>query len=97
DAPVDAVIGRLILMHLTDPAAVLVHLRTLLVPGGLMVFQEQDVAGVLSDPPCPLFDTTVERIRETFRRIGADDRVGLKLPRIFAAAGLPTPRMILGA
>src|SRR5690606_21893055 len=43
DAPVDAVIGRLILMHLPDPAAVLAHLRTLLVPGGLLVFQEMDL------------------------------------------------------
>lgn len=97
ELPVDAVVGRLIIMHLPNPAAVLAHLRTLLVPGGLMVFQEMDLAGSISDPPCPLFDTTLDRVRETLRRIGADHRVGLKLPRVFAAAGLPIPRMILGA
>ena len=97
DTPVDAVIGRLILMHLPDPAAVLSHLRTLLVPGGLLVFQEMDLAGAISDPPCPLYDSTLDRIRTTLRRVGADPRAGLKLPRFFAAAGLPTPRLILGA
>lgn len=97
EMPVDAIVGRLILMHLPDPAAALAHLRTLLVPGGLMVFQEMDLAGSISDPPCPLFDTTLARVRETLRRVGADPRAGLKLPRMFAAAGLPIPRMMLGA
>ncbi|MBX6722068.1 MAG: class I SAM-dependent methyltransferase [Dactylosporangium sp.] len=97
DAPVDAVIGRLILMHLPDPAAVLAHLRTLLVPGGLLMFQEMDLTEAISDPPCPLYDSTLDRVRQTLRRVGADPRTGLKLPRFFAAAGLPTPRLILGA
>lgn len=97
ELPVDAVVGRLILMHLPDPVAALAHLRTLLAPGGLVVFQEMDLTGSISHPTCPLYETTLERIRETLRRIGADVRVGLRLPQIFAAAGLPTPRMILGA
>lgn len=97
DEPVDAVVGRLLLMHLTDPAGALRHLRGLLVPGGLMVFHEFDLAGSVTEPPCPLFDTTLGRLRETFRRVGVDPRAGLRLRRWFLQAGLPEPEMTLGA
>jgi ubiquinone/menaquinone biosynthesis C-methylase UbiE len=97
DLPIDAVIGRMILMHLPDPVAVLAHLRTLLAPDGLIAFQEMVLPGGGSDPTCPLFDRSVDRITQTLRRLGADVRVGLRLPRIFRAAGLPDPTMILAA
>ncbi|MFD0747509.1 class I SAM-dependent methyltransferase [Phytohabitans flavus] len=45
DVPIDAVIGRQVLMHLAEPAATLRHLRKLLAPGGLIAFQEPDWAG----------------------------------------------------
>lgn len=44
DGLVDAVIGRLILMHLKDPAATVRALRALVRPGGIISFQEVDVA-----------------------------------------------------
>lgn len=97
DLPVDAVVGRLVLMYLSDPVAVLARLRTLLNPGGLLIFQEMDLTGAVSHPRCPLYDQTLGRVRETLRRIGADVRIGLALPQLFRAAGLPTPRMIMGA
>jgi SAM-dependent methyltransferase len=97
DVPVDALVGRLILMYLADPAAALRKLRPLLAPGGLMVFHEMDIYGAVSQPPCPLLEATAERIRETLRRVGADARVGLRLRQIFQDAGLPEPHMILGA
>lgn len=96
-APVDAVIGRLILMHLPDPAGALRHLRSVLVPGGLVVFHEFDLAGATTEPPCPLLDSTLERVRETLCRVGADPRAGLRLRRWYLDAGLPEPQMILGA
>lgn len=97
DQPVDAVVGRLVLMHLPDPPAALRHLRDVLVPGGLVVFHEFDLAGSGTEPACPLFDTTLERLRETFRRVGVDPRAGLRLRRWFLQAGLPEPEMTLGA
>ncbi|MFI7614416.1 class I SAM-dependent methyltransferase [Nonomuraea terrae] len=97
DLRVDAVIGRLVLMYLPDAVAALAHLRTLLAPGGLMVFQEVDLIGATSEPPCPLLEATVARVAETLRRVGGDVRTGLRLPRLFTAAGLPRPRMIMGA
>ena len=44
DGLVDAVIGRLILMHLKDPAVAVRALSALVRPGGIISFQEVDVA-----------------------------------------------------
>jgi ubiquinone/menaquinone biosynthesis C-methylase UbiE len=94
DAPVDALVGRLVLMYFPDPAAVLRGLLRYLRPGGLVVFQEMDMGAVVSEPHCALLEETAERIRQTFARAGADPRAGLKLWRIFRSAGLPAPQMI---
>ncbi len=97
DAPVDALVGRLVLMYFADPAVMLRRLLAWVKPGGIVAVQELDMDGVRSDPNCPLFETAAQRIRETFSRAGYDPRTGLKLWRIFREAGLPAPRMILGA
>ena len=88
DEPVDALVGRLVLMYLADPAVVLRRLAGFVRPGGVVAFHEFDVDGAKSQPCCPLFDTTVQRIRDTFVRAGIDIRTGLKLGRIFEEAGL---------
>jgi SAM-dependent methyltransferase len=97
DVPIDAVVGRQVLMHLAEPAVVLRHLRGLLAPGGLMAFHEPDWAGAGAHPPCPLVELTLDRIRKTLRRTGADPRAGLRLRHILGNAGLAHPRAILGA
>ncbi len=96
-SPVDAVIGRLVLMYFREPAAVVRHLARLVVPGGIVVFHEFDLAAARSEPTCALFDTALARLRLAFARVGVDDRVGLKLARIFRDAGLDRPTMIQGA
>jgi hypothetical protein len=40
DAPVDALAGRLILIHLDDPASVLTKLARYVRPGGIVTFQD---------------------------------------------------------
>jgi hypothetical protein len=97
DAPVDALVGRLVLMYFADPAVMLRRLLAWLQPGGIVAFQELDIDGAKSEPRCPVFETAVRRIRETFIRAGSDPRTGLKLGRMFQEAGLPAPQMILGA
>jgi ubiquinone/menaquinone biosynthesis C-methylase UbiE len=98
DEPVDALIGRLVLQYLADPALVLRRLATLVKPGGLVAFQEADVKdGVYSEPVCPVYETTIQRMAQTFIRIGAEARTGSKLAQMFQAAGLPAPQMILHA
>ena len=97
DEPVDALIGRLVLMYFVDPAVLLRRLAGFLKPDGLVIFQELNAHGAKSEPVCDLFETTVARITQTCTRSGADVQTGLKLARIFQEAGLPRPQMIQGA
>jgi ubiquinone/menaquinone biosynthesis C-methylase UbiE len=97
DEPVDALIGRLVLMYFADPAVTLRRLTTFLKPGGVIAFHEMDMEGAKSEPTCELFETAVQRIRQTFTHAGADTRTGLKLRRIFQEAGLPAPHLSLSA
>jgi SAM-dependent methyltransferase len=96
DEPVDAVVGRWILMYFADPASVLRRLRSVVRPGGLLVFQEFDLQGATSAPTCPTFDTAIHRIRQAFVRAGCADRAGLRLPQTFREAGLPAPHLTAG-
>ena len=95
--PVDALIGRLVLMHYSDPAVVLRRLASLVRPGGPIAFVELDIDGARSAPACPLFAHAVERLAEFLTRAGVDARIGLRLGRIFQEAGLPPPRQALRA
>jgi SAM-dependent methyltransferase len=95
--PVDAIVGRLILMYLPDPAATLRQLVRNLKPGGLVVMQEFDMAIAQSEPNCPLFEEAIARIRGAFRGAGASDRMGLRLAAVLREAGLSTPRMLMSA
>ena len=97
DNPVDALIGRLVLMYFADPAVLLRRLSQFVQPGGLVVFHELDSTASKSLPRCALFETAVTRINQTFTRAGADVQTGLKLAQIFIEAGLPRPEMIQAA
>ena len=94
--PVDALIGRLVLMYFADPAALLRRLATFVAPGGIIAFQELATDGATSEPYCSVLHATAQRIVQTFERVGADPRAGMKLCRFFEGAGLPAPQMILG-
>jgi len=96
DESVDALIGRLVLQYFADPALLLRHLLTCVKPGGLVAFQEVDAKDeVYSEPVCPVYETALQRIRQTFTRIGAEARAGHRLAQMFQAASLPAPQMIL--
>lgn len=94
DAPVDALIGRLVLMYFPNPGQVLNGLRRHLKPGGIVAFQEMDAESAVSMPQCEVFWAAGQRLNQTFARVGADVRAGLKLPAIFTEAGLPAPQLI---
>lgn len=96
DRTVDALIGRLVLMYVADPAALLRHLLRFVKPGGVVAFQELDTSAAKAEPYCELFATMAERINQTFIRAGIDPVIGPKLNRIFQEAGLVAPEMILG-
>jgi SAM-dependent methyltransferase len=93
----EAIIGRLVLMYLPDPAAELRRLAEYVVPGGIFVFQEFDFTRTpTSYPRSLLLDQFTFWVLETLRRSGADTDMGLKLRQVFLRAGLPAPQMSLG-
>jgi SAM-dependent methyltransferase len=96
EAGFDAVIGRLILMYLPDPAAALRRFAACLRPGGIVAFQEMAIAQARSLPEGALFRQSVRWITETFARTGFEIDMGGKLYPTFLAAGLPAPQMIAG-
>jgi ubiquinone/menaquinone biosynthesis C-methylase UbiE len=96
DEPVDAIVGRLILMHLPDPAATLRHLSSLVRPGGVIAFCENDITATSSTPDLPLFRQVTAGIVRAFEAMGLSPRFGTTLHTIFADAGLGAPRLTLG-
>ena len=91
DAPLDAIVGRLVLMYQPDPATALAPLIKHLVPGGVVAFIEpwfQPLPG-----PDGFLKTLGTCIVETLRRSGAHVDLGPRLHRVFQAAGLPLPSM----
>lgn len=94
DEPVDAVVGRLILMHLPDPAATLRHLVSFVRPGGTIAFSENDITATRTIPDIPLFGRTVAAIVRAFETLGLSAQFGATLHTVFADAGLGTPKLI---
>src|SRR3954467_5833282 len=97
ERPFDAVVGRYVLMFQPDPAAAPRALPRHLHPGGVVVFHEPDWTGTRSFPPAPTYDRCCRWIVETFRLLGADMGMGVKLHAAVVAAGLPAPAMRLEA
>jgi ubiquinone/menaquinone biosynthesis C-methylase UbiE len=97
DGPVDAVIGRLILMHLPDPAATLRQVSNWVRPGGVIAFAENDITETRSIPDMPLFGQVTAGIVRAFEAMGLSPRFGTTLHAVFQDAGLGAPRLTLGA
>jgi ubiquinone/menaquinone biosynthesis C-methylase UbiE len=95
--PFDALIGRLILMYMSDPTAILLKLVKLVRPGGLVIFHEMEMATGRAVPRLPLYDKCCRWIRTAFMRAGVETELGSRLYSIYREAGLPEPRMISGA
>jgi ubiquinone/menaquinone biosynthesis C-methylase UbiE len=91
EAPLDAIVGRLVLMYQADPAAALSKLTQYLRPGGIVAFVEP----WFQSPPGP--DSTIKKsiacVVETLRRSGAHVDLGPRMHRVFQSAGLPLPNM----
>lgn len=97
DEPVDAVVGRLILMHLPDPAATLRELSAWVRPGGVLAFSEIDVTAARSVPDLPFFEQVIAGIARAFEALGLSPRFGTTLHTVFADAGLGAPHLTVGA
>jgi ubiquinone/menaquinone biosynthesis C-methylase UbiE len=94
DQMFDAIIGRLVLLYLSDPAVLLRRLRDRVRPGGLLAFQEIDMSQISQVPSSALFEQVVRWIQGAFAASGAELNMGTKLLATFLRAGLPRPTMI---
>jgi len=93
----DAVVGRLILMYLSDPAAVVRSATGHLRSGGLICFQEVDATFDACYPSSPLWAQARAWFLEAAARARVELRMGLRLFETFVAAGLPEPELCLEA
>ena len=93
----DALIGRLVLMYLPDPAATLRRLARRVRPGGVVAFQEYDLSQVQAVPRSPLFAKVRQWLLAGFAAGGAETDMGTRLYTTFLRAGLPPPGMSAAA
>jgi SAM-dependent methyltransferase len=97
DVPFDAVIGRFVLMYLSDPPATLRQLCRHLRPGGIVAFQEMEMRTARSQPPAPLFERCADLHATAIELGGFETAMGGKLFATLQAAGLPAPQVIIGS
>jgi len=93
DQQFDAIVGRLVLMYYPDPVDAIRKLIRHVRPGGLIVFQEVDLANARSLPVAPLYERSLTWIKQTLSASGARIYLGSELYRVFLDAGLSGPSM----
>jgi ubiquinone/menaquinone biosynthesis C-methylase UbiE len=84
----DAITGRFILMHMSDPADVVGSLARRVRRGGLLVFVEMDIDHTAALPELPLLTRCLHWITTTYRRAGFETNMGSRLFAAFRGAGL---------
>jgi SAM-dependent methyltransferase len=86
--PFDAVVGRLILFHLADPATIVRHHLEHLRPGGLFLAVDFDLGGCRAEPFVQLAQDAVHWVERAFSAAGASPRIGASLGTILRRVGL---------
>ena len=90
----DAVVGRLVLLYVPDPAAVIRRHAATLRPGGIYVAMEYDMVPTRSVPPTPTAMVAVGWLRRAFETGGVDVALGARLGTVLTAAGLESPTVL---
>ena len=95
EAPVeyDAVIGRCVLLHQSDPLATLQAALKNAQRGGIVAFQEPWFSRAISCPEAPLFQEMIRWLHDTVLASGLDADIGVRLPSLYMSAGLPRPKL----
>lgn len=84
----DAVVGRLVLLYLPDPAEVVRRLAGRVRPGGIVAVMEYEMCAAGTLPPTELSERVVRWVTEAFRRSGLDPSLGARLDDVLRRAGL---------
>ena len=88
DGPFDAIIGRLVLMYVPDPTAVVRTQASVLRAGGLVVPIEFDLQSARSVPPTPLVTQAHSWLVQAFTAANIDPALGPRLWTVISEAGL---------
>jgi len=88
DEQVDAVVGRLILLHLEKPAATIRALSRLVHTGGVVSFQECNLTRTRSVPPTPVVTRSMGWMIDALRAAGLTPDLGEQTASILRDAGL---------
>ena len=88
DEPVDALVGRLILIHLKEPAAIVQALSRLVRSGGVVSFQEFNITRTRSVPSTPVAARSMGWIIGALRAAGLNPDLGEQVASILRDAGL---------
>ena len=83
----DIVYCRYVLEHLTDPMVALREMYRVLMPGGQVAVQENDMSKADFDPACPAATHWIAKMIETQAAVGGDALVGRKLFGLLKRAG----------
>ena len=91
----DAVVGRLVLLYVPDPAVALRGLVERLEPGGIVAFGEFNFLpdSMVTHPPTPSGESLWGWMQAVVRGIDLDPATGYHLRDTFLEAGLPEPEM----
>ena len=90
----DAIIGRFVLLYVSERASMLCRLSQSLRRGGVIAMQEYDISSLAEAPESPLFARYRRWIVDGFASAGAELDTGSKLYATFLQAGLPPPQMV---
>ena len=91
ESPMEAIVGRLVLMYAKDPLDAMRRLLRNLKPGGVVALQESIIdydSPVLIEPPDGLAAKAVQWFRAGFKHSGVQPRMGMRLFALMRAAGL---------
>jgi SAM-dependent methyltransferase len=88
DQRFDAIVGRLVLFHVPDPAALVRRQIEALHPGGRFVALDFDLGGTRAEPRVDVVTQAVGWVEDAFRAAGAWPRIGARLGTILGREGL---------
>ena len=95
EAAFNAVIGRLVLIHQSDPVRVLRHLAGQIRPGGAIAFMEPVMLPQVAWPARPLYSRAIGWCVQALQGAGLTASTGLHLHTLYEQAALPTPELRL--
>lgn len=95
--PVDAVVGRFVLMHQPSPAEALRHAARCVRPGGVVAMMESHLDALVLEwhswPASAAYTNLLDVMLRTITAAGGRTDMGLRLRGTFLEAGLPDPTL----